>query len=314
MNAFSRFIAGLLICFTTYFIINLVIYFTSKEKHKKEFDTAHWIVKGPKIISLLYCFFSLVFLCLVVLSHKQYSTEGGAIWPCIVFIIFFLICFCLNISVSLWKIELFKDNDWFIYRPLIKKHKIYYNECKLLNYHNGSVFLKTKAKKIGIPSFLINREILMLMLHENDVPEIMEELQDRIVVRMKKAATGIFIVLTIINLVLSVVCYFYDKADNSVVIFCAISTFCLMLVTLYYMLFKVEILKGKDYFVYRAPFFKATKIYYNDCQHYLRGKVFLILKTNSKRLYIRVTAENYDLFFQDLSRHKIPRVNKYNSL
>lgn len=308
MSAFARIVAGLI----SYFVVRLVFYFAHKEKCKdvtwrdisKKFDAEHWVVKGPKSISLFFCFIGLVFLFFVFLP-PEITTGGDDTWARIGLLIFSLFNFFMDACVSLWKIELFRDEDWFIYRLLVKKHKIYYDECKILKYHNGSIFLKTKTKKISIPSLLINWEILIWMLHNHNVPEIREELQDRIVVRMKKVAAGLFIFLTAVFVILSVVCYFYIKADNYVVVLCVISACYFMGSTIDFLVFRVEILKGKDWFTYRAPFVKETKIYYKDCQEYIHGKVLLVLKTNDKKFFVNLSAENCDLLIKDLDKHGI---------
>lgn len=254
--------------------VRLIFTVIDKEREKKEGiedisknpKAKHCVIRVPKTISAL-CFFSgLFFLFFTCLSFKQLSGVDD-IWPSVGLSIFSLIFFCIDVYSMLWKIEIFRDKDYFIFRRFIKQHKIYYRDCESYKFNSpynrsfneDSITIKTNTKKIRVEAILINSEAISLMLKKYNVPKVRDDLQSCIVVKMRKIHTAIITIATLCSFGVFVLCCFSDSSDIFVILFFAAFVLFSVIATLYYLLFRVEIIKGKDYFVYRAPFVKKTK-------------------------------------------------------
>ena len=81
--------------------------------------------------------------------------------------------FYIILEALFFKIEIFKDEDYFVYRDfLVKTQKIYYCDCISYKCTENAFVIKTKRKKISLDIHTVNIEFLKSMLSKKSVKEI----------------------------------------------------------------------------------------------------------------------------------------------
>lgn len=99
------------------------------------------------------------------------GTEAWWVW--ILFIIFVLLGLALVLKTLIFKMDVYKNKDYFVYRSVfVKTRKIYYCECISYQCTQYDLIVKTGKKKITIDIHTVNVEFLMGMLGKNKVKQI----------------------------------------------------------------------------------------------------------------------------------------------
>ena len=108
--------------------------------------------------------------CLLIMIFFPNGSEAGWVYAC--FLILTLIPTYLVLYTLLWKLECFRNEDFFVYRPFLGKgRKIFYRDVEYYRFETGGIKIKTKTGKISIDRDLTNMEIFLAMLTKHGVPE-----------------------------------------------------------------------------------------------------------------------------------------------
>ena len=106
--------------------------------------------------------------------------------------------------------------------------------------------------------------------------------------------------------------YFFPNDTVTVWVFAGFGVFVLMgnyliLVTL---IFKIDIYKSKDYFLYRNILFRTYKIRYCDCVSYERKYNDFVVKTTGKTLRLDCDSTNIDYLISMLKQYEVKELAK----
>lgn len=154
------------------FLIRIYMMNKSTKELLKTWQQEHVVLRFPSIffwIGFLDVFFFSA--CLFIMFFFPNGTEAWWVWT--EFILFILVGFYLMSYVLLFKIDVYRSKDYFVYRNLFSRtRKIYYHECVSYQCTEHDLIVKTGKKKITIDIHTINVEVLMGMLGKNKVRQI----------------------------------------------------------------------------------------------------------------------------------------------
>lgn len=74
------------------------------------------------------------------------------------------------------------------------------------------------------------------------------------------------------------------------------------------LIWKIEIFKDQDYFIYRNIFGKKYKIRYDECKCYKDGLNTFTLYAIGKRFFIDNKATNFYFLYSMLNKHKVKKI------
>lgn len=171
MSGFERFITFALIQIAVY----VIIYFISKEKDDeiiKSIKNEHIIIRTPRLFLLVGIIG--ISVCTTFIFLMLFYPNGTEAWW--VFIIFGsgdLLGMYIISNTLIWKIEVFRNENYFLYRKSpFKTYKIKYEDCLYFqeNINKGVLIVKTNKKTVTANMLFTNYECLPAMLIKNGVP------------------------------------------------------------------------------------------------------------------------------------------------
>lgn len=150
------------------------ILFSALKENEKELMTNHEkeiiIVRSPRVylwillILILFagtCIFFMIFFPNGVEYH---------IWVYIIYFIFILMGIFLVVKVLVWRIYVFKNEIYFIYRTIFFKNiKVKYKECLSYASTTNTIILKINKRKFYIDKYSINFEVFFSMLKKYNI-------------------------------------------------------------------------------------------------------------------------------------------------
>ena len=146
---------------------------------------------------------------------------------------------------------------------------------------------------------------------ENDKKILLNTKRDYIVIKAPKA----FPILFVIAIPLCIYCTIMAYQQNdvfSILFFGLLVLFCIVFL-LYFLIWKIDFYKSKDYFVYHTIFRKAQKIYYSDCEKFIwnrQGDSFKIKTKSGKSFYVSMYANNYEDLRVKMLQSKVKEIIK----
>lgn len=156
----------------TYIIMNLAvalfIFFVAKSNEKaakKSKGQKHIIIRTPRTflwVGIFACVVMSAFLyCMIFYPN---GTEQW--WVFVIFGAFDLLGIYIIVNTLVWRIDIFKQEDYFLYRPtLFKTHKIKYEDCISYSVKDDSVIIiKTNKKTVTANLIFTNCNALQSML------------------------------------------------------------------------------------------------------------------------------------------------------
>lgn len=171
MSFFTRLLSSISIPIIITMMLLLIQKLNSKEL-QKNLTKEHIVIRLSKVylwIGLLGIVVLSTF-CLIMFFFPNDTTTW---WVWMIFIFFILLGFCLVCSTLIFKIDIYRNKDYFLYRNIfLKTRKIYYYECIHYRCTQHDVIIKTEKKKITVDRNAVNVEFLIAMLHENRVTKI----------------------------------------------------------------------------------------------------------------------------------------------
>ncbi|MBO4583821.1 MAG: hypothetical protein J5756_02005 [Clostridia bacterium] len=171
MKTFIR----ILIPALSYAVVGLLLSLTAKSNDKEALENLekeHIVVKLPRIG--LWVGYAGVGFCLISgLLMALSKNETAVLWVWIVMALFLLLSVFLIVSTLVWKIDIFRSEDYFIRRSsFFRTHKIFYSDCVSYKVKKNGVIIKTIGRSFSITSLASNIEFFMAMLVQHGVPEI----------------------------------------------------------------------------------------------------------------------------------------------
>ena len=151
-------------------IIDRIFEHNNKEiiKNLKE---EHIVIRLPK--AYMWVGVSESAFCVICLILMYYFPNDTAdLWVWIGFSVFLLLGLYIISKTLIWKVEIFRSKDYFLYKPFLKPRIIRYDECVSYKFTQNTFILKTNKKKIRIDNFATNFDFLLAILKQYKVKEI----------------------------------------------------------------------------------------------------------------------------------------------
>ena len=174
MQFLIRLMASVLISFAAGAFLSGVEKSNAKEKIRN-LGKKHIIIRLPKACLWVGCIDIAFFgACMFIMTFFPNDTQS--VWVWIGFAVFVLLGICMVSEALIWKIDVFRDKNYFICRTLpYKHHKILYGDC--VGYRIRKIakvlVLKTNNKKtFHVDVDAANFDALLDMLQKNNVKEI----------------------------------------------------------------------------------------------------------------------------------------------
>ena len=135
-------------------------------------NNEHIIIRLPKAVFLVGCICTTVFATVIVLM-TLFPNDTVALWVYVIFIFFVLLGVYLMTIAIIWKMEVFRNEDYFIYRSVFfRTYKINYADCISYKCTKNTVELITTNRTFHIDTIATNYEFFMAMLKKYKVKEI----------------------------------------------------------------------------------------------------------------------------------------------
>ncbi len=146
-----------------------LIYIYKKNNWNEKTENNQVIVTLPKIYILIGSI-DILFFCICIFLSIYKSNGTATLWVWIIFGVFILLGVTIIWVTLIWKIHIFRNKNYFIYRTVFgKTMKVQYNECKEYTLKENTLVLKTNKKRLYIDMFAKNSDIFLLMLRHNNV-------------------------------------------------------------------------------------------------------------------------------------------------
>ena len=146
---------------------------------------------------------------------------------------------------------------------------------------------------------------------ENDKKILLNSKKDYIVIKAPKAFPIVFVIAIPILAYFTILAY-QQEETFSILFFGLLVLFCIVFL-LYFLIWKIDFYKNKDYFIYHTIFRKAQKIYYSDCEKFTwnrQGDSFKIKTKSGKSFYVSMYANNYEDLRVKMLQSKVKEILK----
>lgn len=156
-------------------VVRLFFYFVTIRNAKEELKTAsneHVVVRNPKSYIVVGIICTVVFgiLATLMIHFLSFSEFKKVIWVFILFAGGFLLGLYLIVESVVRRIDLYKNEHYFVYSPVFGKPRIiYYSDCICYNVNRNAVFFWTDKRRFRIDNFCTNSSELLNMLQKNRV-------------------------------------------------------------------------------------------------------------------------------------------------
>ena len=151
-------------------ILGVLLLYNKKSSRKEAISNLsknHVVLKLPTMYLWVGCIDVSVFTAFIFLMY-YYPNDTAALWIYVVFGLFELLGIFLVVATLLWRIDVFRDKNFFVYRTSFgKKHTIKYDDCVSRKFKTNAVVLKTYNKTIYIDMNAKNFEFLLAMIDIN---------------------------------------------------------------------------------------------------------------------------------------------------
>lgn len=130
----------------------------------------HIQIRLPKVYLWVGCGVIIVFAAFIAFMILV-PNDTAAAWVFVGFVVLICIGAAIVLQAMLWKIEIFRSQNYFIIRPLIKTYRVKYDDCIFYKYGTNSLTLKTKKRTFYIDTYARGFEFFLAMLIKYKVPE-----------------------------------------------------------------------------------------------------------------------------------------------
>lgn len=175
MHIIVHILAPLLISLFLVFLYSK-IYKSNGESLIENLKNEHIIIHLPKAYFLVGALDIVVFTIFILLIKYFPPIEETVLWLYFGFGLFVLLGIFIIAYTLIWKIDVFRHENYFTYRTLFgKTYTIQYSECISYKFTEYALTLKTVKKTLNFDSKATNIEYLVAMLRKNKVKGLIEE-------------------------------------------------------------------------------------------------------------------------------------------
>lgn len=148
---------------------------TNREEMLKNLSEEHIVIRHPKAYILLGCV-SIVFFGAIIITMYLFPNETTKPWVFAAFGVFLLMGNVLILDAVIFKIDIYRSKDYFLYRNIFfRTYKIYYRDCLNCERIDKDYVLETIGKKLRLDCDCVNIDFLISMLVQYEVMAIEAE-------------------------------------------------------------------------------------------------------------------------------------------
>lgn len=157
--------------------IGFLIFYIDKNNRKQileNLNKEHIVIRLPQAYLLLGCIDIIFFVACTVLM-VWFPNNTATEWVWMTFVLFIILGITLIIIRQIWKIDVFKSENYFLYRSVFfRKYRILYCDCISYELKTHSLVLKTRGRVFHIDGSATDIEFLLAMLTRHKVKSISE--------------------------------------------------------------------------------------------------------------------------------------------
>ena len=155
-------------------VVQLIFSTVAKNNGKeliKNLRAEYVVVRFPRLFTWIYGAGILFFGgCLLIMIFFPNGSEAG--WVYAGFLSIVIVSAFFGLYTLMWKLECFRSEDFFIYRPLFGKgRKIFYRNVEYYHFGTRSIKVQTKTCRFSVDMAQTNMEFFLAMLSKHGVPE-----------------------------------------------------------------------------------------------------------------------------------------------
>lgn len=171
MHILIHIISPILISLSLSFVYSK-IYKSNGASLIQNINNKHIVIRLPKAYFGIGSLGIVVFSAAIVLM-TLYPNDSASWWVYFGFSLFVLLGVFLIAYTLIWKIDIFRCEDYFTYRTFWgRTHKIKYSECISYKYTEYALTIKTFKQTLNFDSKATNIDYLVAMLRRNKVERI----------------------------------------------------------------------------------------------------------------------------------------------
>lgn len=138
----------------------------------KNLEKEHIVIQLPKAY-MWVGFLDFVAFCAFAILVANDQDASSAAWVWILTCFFILLGVFLIAVTKIWKIEIFRHREYFLYRTAFcRVHKVQYSQCVSYEFKTNNLVLKTEKRTFYVDNKATNFEFLLIMLSQHKVKEI----------------------------------------------------------------------------------------------------------------------------------------------
>lgn len=131
----------------------------------------HIVIRLPKAYLWVGCL-DISFFVTCIFLMAWYPNETASAWVYVLFVLFALLGIVIVLETQIWKIDIFRSENYFLCRTLpFKKYMIRYSDCVSYRFLANTLVLKTRGKTFHIDAHTTNLEFLLAMLTQHKITE-----------------------------------------------------------------------------------------------------------------------------------------------
>ncbi|HBT95357.1 MAG TPA: hypothetical protein DEB24_04355 [Coriobacteriia bacterium] len=240
---------------------------------------------------------------------------NGGIEISLLFLAFSFLGAVLVIAPLVWKVRLFRDEDYFLYTTWLgRTYTIKYTD--IVYYTDSEMYLIIKMPKrtFYVDPMALNRHLLSHMLRMNKVKDLDAMSEDGcMTIRLPRVYLWVGAFMAVFMSVVVGAFIFLGKSEGGVIE--TLATVLLfspgILLGVFYVLqartWRIEVFKGRDHFVYTTCLGRTYTIDYADVAYFRDGNHYLSFKAK-RTFYVDVKAINSEVLRKAFQRHDVKKV------
>lgn len=137
----------------------------------KNLTKEHLVIRLPKAYLWVGCL-DISFFVTCIFLMTWFPNETAPVWVWILFVLFVFIGIAIVLETQIWKIEIFRNENYFLYRTLpCKMYRTLYSDCVSYRFEANTLVLRTKERTFHIDTHTTNFEFLLAMLTQHKIIE-----------------------------------------------------------------------------------------------------------------------------------------------
>ena len=144
------------------FVVEHLIYRENEKSIINNINRNHIIIRMPKMYMIIGIVDIIVFSLFISFSYCVFNESSS--WITTITFLLFIMAGILIVFVTIrWRVDVYRDKDYFVVRNLIHKNEYKYSDCIKINMKKNKMVIETIHGLIHIDPCSINIDFLLSM-------------------------------------------------------------------------------------------------------------------------------------------------------